>query len=740
MSKDAPTRWAWPVHGAMVLLIALCFLRAMIEHDPTPYWTHDPFRFAPPITGLSMGWATLYNGVLIALSGGVIVRCGPQFHTPIGLLATLGMLVVPGYLEPEHALGASAAAAFLCVLLAARGYISMYPGASKPLIAATLGFLCFQLAEGAHQYFVQHPELVRFFEDSKDTFFASRGWDPGSFQALSYERRLNQPEMLGWIQLSNVFAAMMGAGALGSGWMAAGTKGLARTALASLAVIFLGALLLSGSKGAIGVSVLACAAALAASSKRTPVSRGLCLAASGVVLMLGVLAGSFIGQLSLVFRTQYLRGAARVFTESPFSGSGPGAFQNVYQRLKPPNAPEDVTSAHNILADLPAYFGIFGLLLTAALVLAAVRAKAPGVEHEQAEQTQTPAPVLTRVLVLGPLVLVTLCLRLMADALTPDRLAVLGVGAGLWIGVSLLIVNARVSGRACSAVLFAAGSVLALHTLFDLGAVSVVSAPLFAVLIGGAINRPSTRAPLAMGTSGALAVILGALVVYNAAPLIRTEHTLTRLGEHAAEIASIHDQLERGAVSELELGAVLGAPPSATTEQLGALLRTLETERRAEIAHELMGMLPRDDARITPIVLEQGAALLRFPDAPRRVAFADRLRGLAVTLARTSDRPGDLVLAGRVLLELERAGYPPPRVEGFPTPMELWIKADALTPHDPQSAYRVMELALDRGYRPTAAEYASEAIERSERMALDPLKQLPEDRLRWARSVRGSAP
>ncbi|MCR9077237.1 MAG: hypothetical protein NXI07_14460, partial [bacterium] len=51
----------------LIVTLMLCLTRAMIEHDPFPWWSSDPFVFAPPLTGLTPRWALLLNvGILLS--------------------------------------------------------------------------------------------------------------------------------------------------------------------------------------------------------------------------------------------------------------------------------------------------------------------------------------------------------------------------------------------------------------------------------------------------------------------------------------------------------------------------------------------------------------------------------------------------------------------------------------------------------------------------------------------------
>ena len=66
-------------------------------------------------------------------------------------------------------------------------------------------------ARGLIQVWHEHAATVAMFERDKQAILADHGWTAGSASAQIFERRLRQPEPLGWFGLSNVYASVMGA-------------------------------------------------------------------------------------------------------------------------------------------------------------------------------------------------------------------------------------------------------------------------------------------------------------------------------------------------------------------------------------------------------------------------------------------------------------------------------------------------------------------------------------------------
>src|SRR5690606_14992553 len=95
-------------------------------------------------------------------------------------------------------------------------------------------------------------------------------------------------------------------------------------------------------------------------------------ALAAVILPLAAIAlrgllGERLGELSLLFRSFYLRGAIAIIADHPLLGVGPAGFKDAYMLAKPAIAPEDVTSAHSVLFDLGATLGLAGLAWIALL-------------------------------------------------------------------------------------------------------------------------------------------------------------------------------------------------------------------------------------------------------------------------------------------------------------------------------------------------------------------------------------
>lgn len=729
-----------------VVVVVLALVRMLTAHEGMPYWGSDPFVFGGAVTGVTDGWGTVLGSGMVVLSGVVVwlARKGGGTGVLGGVAIALGMGAIgwhtatgDGAVTKTVSLGA-----FVGVLVAARCAVNTVPALRRLVLALMLGSVVVLLIEGAHQVFVQHPMTVAFFEESKAEFLASRGWHEGSFEALSYERRLRQPELSGWFGLSNVFAGVVGAMSLGLGMVAiSGRKKWAR--LVSLLCVIAGgaALAMSGSKGAIGAVVLG--VVVVALVTRTKLGARFCAGRVTIgacaAMIGGTVAGGVMGQLSLLFRAQYLVGALRIAKEHLAVGVGAEGFQDAYMALKVGTSPEDVASAHDVVLDLIAMLGVGGLAMVALLGVWVWGTRAEKESGEDGARS-IPVGIGVRVIVLAVLVAGAAMIRVGSGALDSGHLAMLGLGALGWIGVSVVLW--RSMGER-SAVLggFGLMVVLVLHGLFDLGAVWVVSAPVWGLGIGLGLSCPGGKVGMIGSGLGALAMVgMGSIGVWRGVERIGVDARLIEFGARASAFAQLRDaaatRVDRGERDAIARG--ISELSGARIEQLDRdTVREAEARVRAGVSGALGDLADgTGDPVIRIAAIEQGLAALEMgvgSDAGV-AALWDRLGAHAEALDSEGAGFSELRWAGRVWDVRARARGDR---DGLERAKEIWERADGLNPHDPAHALRMMDLCVELGDGEEARRWAREAIDRSGRMSLDPLKGLVEGDLDRARGVLG---
>ncbi len=743
-----PDRRELAAVGSMCVLVVLVLIRAMSTHEPFPMWDSDPYLFSSPLTGITAGFGILLNSAVMAL-GVVVLMCSPGTGRADSVMRSLlgigcvglGMHLV---LDPTNMVNGSTLGAMMTAAVASRAFLMAYPKWISVFVPIVLGAGVFLGLYGLHQIFIQHPLTVAMYDQNKEAFLNARGWSDGSFEVMSYERRLRQPEPTGWFGLANVYASFMAAFGIAmimvtlcsirkAWWMLSGL----------IAGMLLAILLISKSKGGIGAAVLGFGTIQYAMARhRGRLSRvGTSTLCACVLVMGGVVGGALMHQLSLLFRGQYMVGAMRIFAENPIMGVGPGKFQDAYMVHKPSTSPEDVTSAHNLFFDLIAQMGLAGIAWIGMLIVLIWSARLP--KRDEVESGLVPKGVLVRMIPLMVLVAGVAVIRLQTNAMDLELMLLLLAGVGAWMATSVLL-GVFGSLRTLQIAALSAAVVLVIHAMLDLTPVWVVSGPLFGLCVGmGFRGHPLETSTKVRRVPDLIAVAgLGFVVVMSGiggSNVVARDQRLIELGASAQEAAQLRAMLiEEGPTQELadRVSMLVEAAVPANGVALDDALRGFEIHNRYWTAGGLIDLAEQTDDPVMIITaLEQAMKAAMILDAQGdqkserlwawvRVATDELYRRSTFRELKWAGQ-GYITLARReinsgALLELA---------------MQSWVWADALNPNDPKHAIRLMELALEMENREEASNWATQAIERSERMRLDPLKQLSPELLRRAREI-----
>lgn len=765
-TKPLGERLAW---GGLIAVALLSIARAMIEHDPFPWWTSDPFVFSPPIVGLTPRWALLLHSGLVLAS--VVFLLG-QHLRGIGLSIWDGGLLtiafgVLGYhllIDIERVLSGSGIGAVACVLLVASRAHTL-PGAVRVIGSVTLGFALMLAAVGVHEVFVSHPQTMRMFEQGKASFLAARGWSDGSFEAMAYERRLRNPEPIAWFGLTNVyasFAAASAAGFLTLAFVLWRSKRLIATLLVLGAIVLASMLVLSGSKG--GYAVLAIGIGLgglcAVRPRLVPGGRavlGLCgLVVLGLVAR-GVL-GETIGERSLFFRWQYLVGGMRIWLHDPLFGCGPGMFQKQYALFKPALSPEDVASPHSVMLYWVATMGLGGIAMAGVLLRSVLSLGRNGLNADH-ESSLAPERSLdreqgTKLALLLVALPTLLALHMQSGVLTVQEMLPVLIGGVLWGALSVAIFRCNSAGSAIEIALFVSAGVLMVHAMLEVTGSLIVSAPLWALMIGLASGSGSmtTERDRWGGPLGFLAMLgLGAVMLSRWPTINSWERSLHGAARDATALAQVHGSLnglefstdpdgDARAIAS-QLSELTGRPVEATLDSIIPTLTRVETAARVQSTERLRAAL--DD---------------RPTHTPTRIALSQQLLWLASVLqgeSRLVERAERWDQATSLFegIRTDASGHRwagniwSARVSAFPESgshrdwLERarwhWTQALGLAPHDPRTAIRLMDAARELGDEQGAKDWAAAAIRLHDQARLDPLRGLSDAQLARARSVAG---
>lgn len=757
-TKNAGDRLAWL---GLALVTMMCLVRAMVEHDPFPWWQSDPFVFSPPITGLTPRWALLLNAGLIlasclSLLGHAVA--GRGIGTRSGALLAVGIAVL-GYhtlIDPERVLPGSSIAAVIAVLACA-SMMHALPGASRVVGAVALGFGTLLTCVGVYEVFVSHPLTLEMYEQGRESFLAARGWSAESFEAQAYERRLHNPEPIAWFGLTNVFASFTAASAAGLVAIALHARGrsvMIRTGLLLAALMCGLGLFLAGSKGGYGVLVIGIALAVASWQGFRRVLNGrvvllLCLGALMALVLRGVL-GEQLGERSLLFRWQYLVGSLNIWLHHPIVGCGPGAYQQQYALHKPELSPEDVASAHNFMLDWLAVLGIGGIALIAFACRSILRIGL-GTQSEPEQGEQAAGPDWHWKLALLCVVVPTLvALNMQSAVLNLAGIAPVLVGAVIWGAVALVIIRSSMSDRMLRAGLVVGGAVLCVHGMLEVTGTLITSGPLWALLIGAAVCGPRERKKHGFGWLP-VGVLLGmGLVILARWPMLnRWERALHSAAQPAQTIAMINSTLNDLESSpdpqrelrfaQQQLFELFGRTVSPTLDSIIPELNRVEVESRQYAIERLQWAL---DARPshTPTRVALSQQLLWIASVAQSSGRVDLATQMWARATQLFDGPGlnagghrwaGSIWAGRAASSPDA----PERADWLEQARSHWERAIALAPHDPQTALMLMENAIERDDAESARDWAKRAVILHTQTRFDPLRGLSPADLNQAQRV-----
>lgn len=750
------TRRELGVWVGLMVVLAGAFARAVCPAEPFPWWEADAFSFAPPIGGLTPTPALVLD--LLIMGGAALTlacaRGGPGRVGSVLLACGLGAVGFHAARDVETVSAGADLAAGMAALAGAWA-ASATPGARRVMVGVALGLGVMLAAGGANELLVEHPATVASFERTRGVFYQAKGWDPDGPEAAMYEERLSHADPTGAFGLTNVLATFAGASAVGLIAAAMGGRGARWTQLLLVggAVASAWVLVTTGSKGAIGSAALA-ALVVAVFWARGPAWVGRAVLATAALVVLAVtargLVGERVGEKSLLFRSQYQRGTLAVWREHPLVGVGPGQFQDSYARLKPPAAPEDVTSPHSVGLDWVGLLGVGGLAWVGLLGAGWWRRGEPGAGDEQAAVS---ARVLVRLagVVVGVGVLAAAWVE--RQTMVAEGAAALLVGGVGWALVAGVI--AGWGGQARGAAL--AGAAVALvHGQLDVTAAWAVSAPAWGVLVGCGIGALAGRDPgvwarwVSAGavvlTGGVLGSRLGTVAAWEAG-LDRAAQWpamigAARIGLAVAEESGDPVQMSRvadevsgwvggrvptdaGAIGDALSFAVLRAQKPAA-EGLEAALRARpgHTGTREALGRVLVTMAVRDAQR--------------DPAASRAAWDRAQASAEAGTRLRAGD-PDAWNWLGTVYEQRSLAAGAD-RAAWLGRAVEAWVAGDRLTPNSPASAARVAVALADLGRAGEARAWAREALARDDRLALDPRRRLSEARRARVGTLTGAAP
>jgi hypothetical protein len=728
------------LYGFLVVL-AVAALRALVVIEPAVWFADvDPAREAMPLLAMAQRGSLQLDLLLLGAALAALLgehRTGRGVHP---WMLVLALLPVPVILF--HAIGPWAGNAFRgstwfagAVAFVAVAHVGRDARMRAVGLSVMLGVIAMLAVRGAVQVIVEHPAMVELYRDTRAAFLAERGWPDDSSAALTYERRLMQPEATGWFGLSNAYSTMMAAGALALGaiaWCARRTQQSGNTALLVLAALACGGLLaVNGGKGAIGAGLCGCVVvAILLGGARSP--RGVIVFAVAAAVLAVVVArgivGTRVGELSLLFRSFYLEAGVRMALEgtNALLGVGPDRVQDAFAAAKPALCPEDVKSLHSVFADWLVALGITTVGWIAVLARAfwpRIPAAGGGVAAgSDADRAFIRGTAFGLALAVG---VASMLLQLVVETPTVDLFwfvfRAVGLAAAALVAAIAAQACAELTGRTIAVIALGVALVVLAHAQLDMVLWAPGPCAMAFVLLAlgstlGAVERPSR--PM----HAVVAVLAASALVANAVLVFQSNVRDGRLASAAALLTPIAGARQR----EDARSPAFRAREIAAREQAALLL-----------ARE--GWASSAFARAAAARQFAQLALL---DRTRSDAFLDQAWEIVQDRAMRAGMPG--LRADIAMLRLREGRLDAARCTQA---LEAVEAAALLAPHNPRRRLELgfaLEAASSRpdfsaeqsGLRTRALAAYIDALAISARLSLDPLAQLSErERIEAERAI-----
>ncbi|HVT87393.1 MAG TPA: O-antigen ligase family protein [Tepidisphaeraceae bacterium] len=377
-APEQPSRAAGLTQTAFVLAAALIIGRATIVQglrDPDLVRPDSPAiaHTAGATTGLVLDLLTAVPAILIlarrALDADYRLRLGAS-HVLLIVLALLA--AISPFWSSDKFAAAVTSAHFLSAAVLFWSMSQLVRSWTRLRIVAGIcfGLLLVYTAQGIIYRTVDLPDNVRYWEANRDAELALRGWEPGSFQATQFERRIRAGETVGFFTSPNTLGAMIvllatiSAGAAiqrirdrdEPGWAAA----IIVAIIVSTYVLYFTGCRTAAVTPLIAASIIALAPRAAHHRKGIYIA---CIIATfvGTAMLIGhgLFHGSLIVQ-SLTYRWRYWVGAKKILSQHPFFGVGWSNFGNYYLGVRLPAASEEIKDPHNFVVRAAVELGITG--------------------------------------------------------------------------------------------------------------------------------------------------------------------------------------------------------------------------------------------------------------------------------------------------------------------------------------------------------------------------------------------
>ncbi len=431
-----------------VLLLALCLsilaLRVTYTESPTAQVLTTPGSLGDTVYSLTLSGLLIFAFVfwlIWSLFTGRLVYRFTGIEIGLAVFGVAAVVSAWGASDKREAI--TQIVTLLGPLFAALLLIQIldHPAKVRVVLAVLVGLGIVSAYQCAEQFFISNAVTIEQYEKDPRMMLEPLGIETGTFQHFLFEHRLYSRGVRGFFTTSNSaasFAILASAAAaillLRKLRDCKAREVVPRYGLFAVAatILVLAGLFLTQSKGGIlaffaGLALCGLLAGLdrwwPAGKQRillvlVPLAVLLAAAAGYATIRYGMAHGHLPGGNSMLVRWQYWVASAKMATDHPLTGIGPGNFSDYYTHYKPAAALESVADPHNFLLSLLTQYGPLGLIAFLAMVSLPLRQLTQLPPPESASAATKPPPS-SRTLALPVLLCICVCLLLIRAIMLP---------------------------------------------------------------------------------------------------------------------------------------------------------------------------------------------------------------------------------------------------------------------------------------------------------------------------------
>ena len=256
-------------------------------------------------------------------------------------------------------------------------------GRFRVVCGVLVGVLAVNIAHGLIYVNYDLPEMKAQWQQTSVQSLKERGIEPGSFQAIQFEKRVMAGELMGFCASPNSLAALMAmismllVGHAAAKWQ---SRQYAMLAAPAVLMVFTGwAIWKTDSMTAYVTPVLGIALIAAGWRWRTTLAAwrralfcggiGLFVAAWAAIIVHGLHHGTLFHR-SITFRWHYWVASFELFKDHLWRGVGWENFSAYYLQYRLPIAPEEIRDPHNLFVRFATELGLLGLVLACGWIAA----------------------------------------------------------------------------------------------------------------------------------------------------------------------------------------------------------------------------------------------------------------------------------------------------------------------------------------------------------------------------------